>query len=169
MQPAYESCKKVIICAYFREHTSFFGCCQADIIISVFPAPVNDKTLENRRFRRYFVVFPTQKHGAKQNTAVLHRAILYIPSSLPLRSRRFSFSYFRFVASPPRIWRSFLFFSVIAFTSAYSPACKCGSLTVISLCTVDLEIPNAFAVLRTVAECATIYSPSRIALASKAA
>ena len=72
-------------------------------------------------------------------------------------------SYFCFVASPPRICRSCLFCVITPCTSSDNDGANCGSFVDISLCTVDFEIPKCFAVLRTVARCATMYSPSRIA------
>lgn len=77
-------------------------------------------------------------------------------------------SYLRLVASPPRMWRSCLFFSMISRTCSYSPAWSAGRRTDISLCTVDFDIPKAAAVLRTVASCSMIYVPSRTARSSSA-
>ncbi len=72
-------------------------------------------------------------------------------------------SYFCFVASPPRMCRSCLFCAITPCTSSDNDGATCGSFVDISLCTVDFDIPKCFAVLRTVARCATMYSPSRIA------
>ncbi len=62
-----------------------------------------------------------------------------------------------FVASPPRICRSALFFSKISRASRYNPRFTLLSRSVISLCTVDLDIPNFFAALLTVAPYKTMY------------
>ena len=74
------------------------------------------------------------------------------------------FSYFILVAIPPRIWRSFLFISKISFTCAKSTGSSLLSLSLTSLCTVDLLIPNLLAAERTVALFSRIYLPSTTAL-----
>ena len=48
--------------------------------------------------------------------------------------------YFSFVASPPRMWRSDLFFSRTFFTSPLKTLSVSGSLTVMSLCTVVVKM-----------------------------
>lgn len=64
--------------------------------------------------------------------------------------------YLFLVASPPRICLSALFFSSTSRASRYSPLFTLLSLSVISLCTVDLDIPKFLAVTLTVAPCKTI-------------
>lgn len=66
---------------------------------------------------------------------------------------------------PPRMWRSSLLFSKTSFTCACNAEFKYRSRSVTSLCTVDLDTPNAFAVCRTVACRSKIYCASAIALA----
>ena len=70
------------------------------------------------------------------------------------------FLYFLFVASPPRMWRSALFWSSTSFTFAYRLGFIFLSLSATSLCTVDLLIQNFLAVALTVALFSTIYSAS---------
>lgn len=73
--------------------------------------------------------------------------------------------YFSFVAIPPRIWRSDLFISSTCLTRSAS-ALSIYCILCVSLCTVDLLIPNCFAACRTVAWCSTIYSAISIARSS---
>ena len=66
--------------------------------------------------------------------------------------------YFSFVASPPRIWRSALFRSSSSRTWRYSAGLTFTSRSVMSLCTVDLEMPNWAAAARTVDLFSMIYT-----------
>ena len=68
--------------------------------------------------------------------------------------------YFFFVASPPLKCLSSLFFSSTLFTSRYKDLFTFFKITVTSLCTVLLLIPNLFAVVLTVALFSTMYKPS---------
>ena len=62
--------------------------------------------------------------------------------------------------------RSALFSSNTALACAASAALMCKSRSVISLCTVDFEIPNFFAVILTVALFSMMYSASLTVLSS---
>jgi len=59
--------------------------------------------------------------------------------------------YFSFVAIPPRIWRSALLTSSTRRTDFANSGSIFSTRSVMSLCTVDLLMPNFFAVSRTVA------------------
>lgn len=59
--------------------------------------------------------------------------------------------YFSFVAIPPRIWRSDLLTSNTFLACVANAGLIFESLSVTSLCTVDLDTPNAPAVCLTVA------------------
>ena len=68
--------------------------------------------------------------------------------------------YFRRVARPPRMCRSWRFLSRTVRTCRYSRGSHMGSRWHRSLCTVDLEIPKCFAAARTVAPVSMMYTAS---------
>ena len=76
------------------------------------------------------------------------------------------FLYFFFVASPPRICLSALFSLSIVLACCASWGFIFRSRSVTSLCTVDLDIPNFFAVSLTVALLFMMYSASSMVLSS---
>ena len=78
----------------------------------------------------------------------------------------FSCSYFNFVAIPPLMCLSALFSSKIILTSFANSGLIFRSLSLTSLCTVDLLIEKCAEHARTVQPVATIYSAHFLALSS---
>ena len=74
--------------------------------------------------------------------------------------------YFSLVAKPPRICRSALLTSRTARTDFASSGSMRSTRSVMSLCTVDFEIPNFFAVSLTVALVCIINFATSTALSS---
>ena len=83
---------------------------------------------------------------------------IYRPTAMKIGKIYRVFNPYRcLVASPPRMWRSALFFSKISRASRYNPRFTLLSRSVISLCTVDFDIPKFFAAVLTVAPYKTMY------------
>ncbi len=76
------------------------------------------------------------------------------------------FKYLCLVANPPLMCRSALFSSSTSLTCAASIGLNADKRSVISLCTVDFEIPKYFAALRTVDFLSIMYSASLTVLSS---
>ena len=73
----------------------------------------------------------------------------------------FLIKYLFLVAAPPRIWRSALFWSRTCLVALYNEGFIFSSRSVMSLCMVDLLIPNFWAVARIVELLSTKYSAAR--------
>lgn len=80
-----------------------------------------------------------------------------------------SLLYFLLVAIPPRMCRTDLFSSRTFLTASLRGLLIRSRRSVTSLCTVDLEIPNFFAVSRTVALLSRMYSANCMVLSSMCA